>query len=58
MKVYYWHTRSGLFHAMLLWDGKNNTYWTDEMKPSGGYKKMRSKFHPLTDARFIYIGEL
>ncbi len=44
----------------LLWDGwvvlhdGQNTYWDDEMRPSGGYtSKSRMKRQG-----FIYIGEL
>lgn len=57
MKVYLWECRCEWLCQLILWDG-DSTYWGDGMKPSGGYKKMRTKVCQITDSRFVYIGEL
>ena len=57
MSVWIWETKDGFFHEILLWDGYH-TYWSDEMKPSGGYNKMRTYWCKITRSRFVYIGEL
>lgn len=59
VKVLLWqmkHTSS--FDQLVLWDGEN-TYWTDEMKPSAGYKNIRTHWsrRPMS-ARLVVIGEL
>jgi hypothetical protein len=41
---------------IVLWDGEN-TYWTEEMKPSGGYSVRPDKRKP-NGRSFYYIGEL
>jgi hypothetical protein len=46
----------GYFDQLVLWDGEN-TYWTEEMKPSDGYKNIH-KYSRMINARFVYIGEL
>ena len=56
MKIYLWEVVGG-FSNIVLWDGEN-TYWTDEMRPSYGYFEMRTGICKLTDSRFTYVGEL
>lgn len=55
MKVYLWVLNDSYFlDHIVLWDGES-TFWSEEMKPSGGYKNMNRR---RKDTRFIYIGEL
>jgi hypothetical protein len=56
MKLYLWEMGE-YFSVLILWDGEN-TYWSDEMRPSGGYKTMPSGISPITKSRFTYIGDL
>ena len=43
---------------LVLWDGEN-TYWSDEMIPSVGYRYLTlSKWCPITHGRFVLIGDL
>jgi hypothetical protein len=44
------------FQYIVLYDGEN-TYWTEEMKPSGG-KVILDQICPLTHGRYTLIGEL
>jgi hypothetical protein len=54
MKVLLWEM--GTFFELVLWDGEN-TYWSEEMIPSGGYTKL-GYINKLINSRFTYIGEL
>ena len=58
MKVYLWENDGIWLNQLVLWDGVENTYWTEEMLPSFGYYKMPLKFNKLTKSRFTYIGKL
>lgn len=64
MKVLLWQMRhTDAFDQLVLWDGYN-TYWDDEMKPSPHSKVhmeeglRQRKWHPVSNSRFILIGEL
>lgn len=61
MKVFLWFTandKHGWWYNIVLWDGEN-TYWTEEMQSSGGYKKKpRSRLCKITNSKFIYLGDL
>lgn len=52
----YDHERCGWLWQLILFDGEN-TYWIDEMKPSGGYSKKKLLDDHIEGSLF-YIGEL
>ena len=58
MKVFYYNfNHTDIFEGwIVLWDGEN-TYWTEEMEPSSGYKYRPDKRKRLVGF-FKYIGEL
>ena len=57
MKVLLWEM--GLFCNIVLWDGEN-TYWSEEMIPSGGYKYLVLNIDNVATqvGRFTLIGDL
>lgn len=56
-KVLLWEMGEHFFQ-IVIWDGKN-TYWTEEMHPSGGYEDLHyEKSCSVTNSVFHYIGEL
>lgn len=57
MKVFYYNlSRKNIWDGwIVLWDGEN-TYWTEEMKPSCGYNKRPDK--SCKTGFFFYVGEL
>lgn len=60
MKVYFWQMgNTGYFDQLVLWDGEN-TYWTEEMRPSSGYKDINTNIYKrkYMRSRFFYIGDL
>ena len=58
MKVYLWLNNCEWLNQLVLFDGEN-TYWSDEMRPSGGYfKETIDKYRPDSKSQFFYIGEL
>ncbi len=42
---------------IVLFDGEN-TYWSEEMKPSCGYVGLKAKTFVASAGIFYYIGEL
>lgn len=57
MKVLLWEMGE-YFYNIVLWDGEN-TYWIEEMRPSGGYKNLKlNTIDKVTKSRFTLIGEL
>lgn len=58
-EVWLWVCDLDWLTQLILFDGFN-TYWSDYMRPSGGYsaKKLRRNFCRITRSKFYKIGEL
>lgn len=57
MEVWLWEMTE-CFFELVLFDGEN-TYWTEEMKPSAGYARRKlGVICPVTRGRFTYVGKL
>lgn len=58
MDIWLYESKGNHWDQLVLFDGEN-TYWSEEMQPSGGYTKKRlNKICPITGGRFTKVGEL